>query len=54
MAMASEDPVLERTFRGHKEHVTSVAFAPGQTVKQLVSGSGESLLELWGKLSAEH
>jgi len=39
------DPTLERTFRGHKSFITSVAFSP--TLKQLASGSGDNCIMLW-------
>jgi centriolar protein POC1 len=35
----SLDPSLERTFRGHKSVVTSVAFKPD--LKQIASGSSD-------------
>lgn len=39
------DPALERSFRGHKDSVTSVAFNPN--MKQLVSGSVDSTVMVW-------
>ena len=39
------DPALERSFRGHKDTVTSVAFNPN--MKQLVSGSVDSTVMVW-------
>jgi centriolar protein POC1 len=39
------DPSLERTFRGHKNYISSVAFSP--TLKQLASGSGDNCIMLW-------
>ncbi len=39
------DPSLERTFRGHRDAVTSVGFSPN--MKQLVSASGDSYIMLW-------
>lgn len=39
------DPKLERTFRGHKNSVTSVAFNPN--MKQIVSASRDNALMLW-------
>lgn len=36
-AGAPEDPTLERSFRGHKDAVTSVVF--NSNMKQLISGS---------------
>lgn len=43
--LCSMDPSLERTFKGHKNYVTSVAFSPSQ--KQLASGSGDHVVMLW-------
>lgn len=40
-----EDPTLERSFRGHRDAVTSVAFNP--TMKQLVSGSLDNCVMVW-------
>ena len=51
MAASSEntlcltDPTLERTFRGHRNYVTSVSFSP--SLKQLASGSGDQCVMLW-------
>ena len=42
-----QDPSLERTFRGHKDTVTSVSFAPGGPMKQLVSSAVDGSLMLW-------
>ncbi len=39
------DPSLERTFRGHRNYITSVAFSP--KMKQLASGSGDNFVMLW-------
>lgn len=44
-ALGLMDPNLERTFRGHKNYVTSVAFSP--SLKQLASGSGDNTVMLW-------
>jgi len=46
MADADDEPVLDRSFRGHKGAVTSLAFNP--TTRQLASGSadGEPRLRL--------
>ena len=44
-ALGLMDPSLERTFRGHKSYVTSVAFSP--SLKQLASGSGDNTVMLW-------
>lgn len=41
----SEDPTLERSFRGHKDAVTSVAF--NSNLKQLVSGSLDGAVMVW-------
>jgi centriolar protein POC1 len=43
--MQPEDPTLERSFRGHRDAVTSVAFNP--TMKQLVSGSLDNCVMVW-------
>ena len=40
-----DDPSLERSFRGHKAGVTSVAFNPN--MKQIVSGSLDSCVMVW-------
>ena len=40
-----EDPTLERSFRGHKDAVTSVAF--NANLKQLVSGSLDGNVMVW-------
>ena len=39
------DPTLERTFRGHKGCINSVAFSP--TLKQLASASTDNSILLW-------
>ena len=39
------DPCLERTFRGHKNYITSVAFSP--SLRQLASGSADKTIMLW-------
>lgn len=39
------NPQLERTFRGHRNYVTSLAFSP--SLKQLASGSGDNCVMLW-------
>ena len=41
----NSDPSLERTFRGHRNYVSSVCFSP--TLKQLASGSGDNCIMLW-------
>ena len=43
--LSLKDPTLERTFRGHKDAITSVNFSPN--MKQLVSGSRDSCLMVW-------
>lgn len=40
-----DDPTLERSFRGHKDAVTSVAF--NSNLKQLVSGSLDGSVMVW-------
>ena len=40
-----EDPTLERSFRGHKNSVTSLVFNPN--MKQLISGSLDNCLMVW-------
>ena len=40
-----EDPTLERSFRGHKDAVTSVAF--NHNMKQLISGSLDGCVMVW-------
>lgn len=40
-----DDPTLERSFRGHREAVTSVAFNPN--LKQLISGSLDNCVMVW-------
>jgi WD40 repeat protein len=37
--MADDEPVLDRSFRGHKATVSCVAFSP--TTRQLASGSAD-------------
>lgn len=39
------DPSLERTFRGHRNYITSTSFSP--TMKQLASSSGDNTIMLW-------
>jgi WD40 repeat protein len=41
----TEDPVLERTFRGHNGTVTAISFCP--TMKKLGSTSMDSSIMLW-------
>lgn len=45
VSVQPEDPTLERSFRGHRDAVTSVAFNP--TMKQLVSGSLDNCVMVW-------
>lgn len=40
-----EDPTLERSFRGHKDAVTSVAF--NHNMKQLISGGLDGCVMVW-------
>lgn len=44
-AFQSEDPALERTFRGHKDSVTACAFNPN--MKQLITASLDNSLMMW-------
>eukprot|EP00842_Homolaphlyctis_polyrhiza_P004171 jgi/Hompol1/4755/HPOL_001240-RA len=43
--LASQDPTLERSFRGHKDVVTSLAFKPSMT--QLASASMDHSVMIW-------
>lgn len=43
--MYPSDPSLERSFRGHKHTITSVAFNPN--MKQLISGGLDSCVMVW-------
>ncbi|XP_011939663.1 PREDICTED: POC1 centriolar protein homolog B isoform X11 [Cercocebus atys] len=45
MASATEDPVLERYFKGHKAAITSLDFSPNG--KQLATASWDTFLMLW-------
>ena len=45
LGLMTEDPILERSFRGHKDAVTSVVFNPN--MKQLVSGSLDGSIMIW-------
>jgi centriolar protein POC1 len=45
MLLQVEDPTLERSFRGHKDAVTSVCFNPN--MKQLVSGGLDGMVMVW-------
>ncbi len=40
-----DDPTLERSFRGHRDAVTSVAF--NTNLKQLISGSLDGCVMVW-------
>lgn len=40
-----EDPTLERSFRGHKDAVSSVAWNPN--LKQLITGSLDCSVMVW-------
>jgi WD40 repeat protein len=40
-----DDPTLERSFRGHRDAVTSVAF--NTNLKQLISGSLDNCVMVW-------
>jgi centriolar protein POC1 len=44
-ASQPDDPTLERSFRGHKDAVTSVAF--NHNMKQLISGSLDGCVMIW-------
>jgi centriolar protein POC1 len=39
------NPCLERTFRGHKNYVTSTSFSPNLT--KLASGSADNTVMMW-------
>lgn len=43
--LQGEDPALERSFRGHKDAVTSVVFNPN--MKQVVSSSLDGVVMVW-------
>lgn len=43
--MQPDDPTLERSFRGHRDAVTSVAF--NTNLKQLISGSLDNCVMVW-------
>lgn len=45
MCAQPEDPTLERSFRGHKDAVTSVAF--NHNMKQLISGGLDGSVMVW-------
>ena len=40
-----EDPTLERSFRGHRDAVTSVCF--NSNMKQLITGSLDNCVMVW-------
>ena len=51
MAAASPvDPGLERSFRGHKDAISSVCFNPN--MKQLISGGHDGCVMVWNVRSA--
>ena len=45
MSKIPSDPVLERTFRGHKSYISATCFSPN--LKQLASASGDNGIMLW-------
>lgn len=45
VAPTPADPTLERTFRGHRDTVTSLSFS--NSMRQLVSASTDGCLMLW-------
>ena len=45
LATQPDDPTLERSFRGHRDAVTSVAF--NTNLKQLISGSLDNCVMVW-------
>ena len=45
MTSVEQDPVLERSFRGHTKASTSVSFSPD--LKQLASGSEDGVVMIW-------
>lgn len=45
MAVHVGDPSLERSFRGHRDTVTSVCFNPN--MKQLITGAQDSCVMVW-------
>ena len=45
MVSSPIDPSLERSFRGHKDAITSVAFNPN--MRQLVSGGDDACVMVW-------
>lgn len=45
LLLQPDDPTLERSFRGHKDAVTSVAF--NTNLKQLISGSLDNCVMVW-------
>lgn len=42
---ATEDPTLERTFRGHRGRVGGLSFSPD--MKQLASGASDKCVVIW-------
>ena len=45
VAAGDDEPVLDRSFRGHKGGVSCLAFSP--TTRQLASGSGDCSVMVW-------
>ena len=45
MSPSPVDPSLERSFRGHKDAINSVAFNPN--MRQLVSGGDDACVMVW-------
>jgi len=45
VCLQPDDPTLERSFRGHRDAVTSVAF--NTNLKQLISGSLDNCVMVW-------
>jgi len=41
-----QDPVLKRSFKGHKDAILATCFNP--TLRQVVSGSADSTVMVWG------
>ena len=47
-----DDPLLERTLKGHTRWITSVAYSPDGT--RLASGSGDNTIRIWNAETGEH
>ena len=45
MVVGDDEPVLDRSFRGHKGGVSCLAFSP--TTRQLASGSADCSVMVW-------